>query len=75
MKIGVPPIKSQGIKTKLVSWIQSIIPGDFNGIWIEPFMGTGSVAFNVAPQRAILCDANPHLPHSTHKCIISAPSE
>jgi DNA adenine methylase len=61
MKVGVPPVKSQGIKTKLVPWIQSIVPGDFNGTWIEPFMGTGAVAFNIAPQRAILCDTNPHL--------------
>lgn len=60
-KVGVPPIKSQGIKTKLVPWIQSIIPSDFNGTWIEPFMGTGAVAFNVAPHRAVLCDTNPHL--------------
>lgn len=60
-KVGVPPIKSQGIKTKLVPWIQSIVPSDFNGTWIEPFMGTGAVAFNVAPRRAILCDTNPHL--------------
>jgi DNA adenine methylase len=60
-KVGVPPIKSQGIKTKLVPWIQSIVPSDFNGTWIEPFMGTGAVAFNVAPPRAILCDTNPHL--------------
>ncbi|MDD5242125.1 MAG: Dam family site-specific DNA-(adenine-N6)-methyltransferase [Sulfuricella sp.] len=61
MRVGVPPIKSQGIKTKLVPWIQSIVPEDFNGTWIEPFMGTGAVAFNVAPRRAVLCDANPHL--------------
>ncbi len=61
MKVGVPPIKSQGIKTKLVPWIKSIIPSDFEGVWIEPFMGTGAVAFNVAPRRAILCDTNPHL--------------
>ena len=61
MKVGVPPIKSQGIKTKLVPWIQSVIPSDFEGAWIEPFMGTGVVAFNVAPRRAILCDTNPHL--------------
>ncbi|MBA4113565.1 MAG: DNA adenine methylase [Verminephrobacter sp.] len=61
VKVGVPPIKSQGIKTKLVPWIQSIIPSEFNGTWIEPFMGTGAVAFNVAPQRALLCDSNPHL--------------
>jgi len=60
-KVGVPPIKSQGIKTKLVPWIQGIVPSDFNGTWIEPFMGTGAVAFNVAPRRAILCDTNPHL--------------
>ena len=60
-KVGVPPIKSQGIKTKLVPWIKSIVPSDFNGTWIEPFMGTGAVAFNVAPHRAILCDTNPHL--------------
>lgn len=60
-KISIPPIKSQGIKTKLVPWIKSIIPSSFAGAWIEPFMGTGSVAFNVAPQKAILCDINPHL--------------
>lgn len=61
LKVSVPPIKSQGIKTKLVPWIHSIIPDDFNGVWIEPFMGTGAVAFNVAPERALLCDSNPHL--------------
>ncbi|NOS88631.1 MAG: hypothetical protein HOP34_08855 [Methylococcaceae bacterium] len=60
-KVSVPPIKSQGIKTKLVPWIKSIVPNDFNSIWIEPFMGTGAVAFNVAPQHAILSDTNPHL--------------
>ncbi|OQW94989.1 MAG: DNA adenine methylase, partial [Beggiatoa sp. IS2] len=60
-KIGIPPIKSQGIKTKLVPWIKGIIPNHFEGAWIEPFMGTGVVAFNIAPQRAILCDTNPHL--------------
>lgn len=61
MKITVPPIKSQGIKTKLVPWIMSIIPPDFSGRWIEPFMGTGVVAFNIAPPHALLCDTNPHL--------------
>jgi DNA adenine methylase len=61
MKVSVPPIKSQGIKTKLVPWIQSIVPKNFNGVWIEPFMGTGVVAFNIAPEYAVLCDTNPHI--------------
>jgi len=61
MKIFVPPIKSQGIKTKLVPWIKNVIPKNFNNTWIEPFMGTGVVAFNVRPKKAILCDSNPHL--------------
>ena len=60
-KVYVPPIKSQGIKTKLVSWINSIVPVSFNGKWIEPFMGTGVVAFNIVPKEAIMCDTNPHL--------------
>jgi len=61
MKIYVPPLKSQGIKTKLVPWIKSIIPENFSGTWIEPFMGTGVVAFNIAPNKAILSDTNPYL--------------
>jgi len=61
MKVNVPPIKSQGIKTKLVPWIDSITPDEFAGRWVEPFMGTGVVAFNLAPKRALLCDTNPHL--------------
>ncbi|NJM51394.1 MAG: Dam family site-specific DNA-(adenine-N6)-methyltransferase [Sphingomonadales bacterium] len=60
-KVKVPPIKSQGIKTKLVPWISSAIPKNFSGRWIEPFLGTGVVALNLAPNRALLCDLNPHL--------------
>ena len=60
-RIIVPPIKCQGIKTKLVPWIQSAIPHDFNGRWIEPFLGSGVVVFNIRPQRALLADTNPHL--------------
>ena len=59
--IITPPIKSQGIKTKLVPWIADMVPREFDGVWIEPFMGTGVVAFNLAPDRALLCDSNPHL--------------
>ena len=61
MKIFVPPIKSQGIKTKLVPWIKDVVPKEIKGRWIEPFMGTGVVAFNIKPNSAILCDSNPHL--------------
>jgi len=59
--VNVPPIKSQGIKTKLVPWVKSVVPRNFSGVWVEPFMGTGAVAFNIAPANALLCDSNPHL--------------
>lgn len=59
-KIIVPPIKSQGIKTKLVPWIMDIAP-EVTGKWIEPFLGTGVVAFNTKYQNAILNDSNPHI--------------
>lgn len=59
-KIVVPPIKSQGIKTKLVPWIIELVP-ETNGNWIEPFLGTGVVAFNSGFKKAILNDANPHI--------------
>lgn len=29
--------------------------------WVEPFMGTGVVAFNIRPKNALLCDSNPHV--------------
>ncbi|MDP8239191.1 MAG: Dam family site-specific DNA-(adenine-N6)-methyltransferase [Candidatus Hatepunaea meridiana] len=61
MKVYVPPIKSQGIKTKLVPWIKCLVSDDFQGLWIEPFMGTGVVGFNITPKYALMCDTNPHL--------------
>lgn len=60
MKVIVPPIKSQGIKTKLVPWILSQIPEDAER-WIEPFMGTGVVGFNSGFEVALMADINPHL--------------
>lgn len=62
MKVIVPPIKSQGIKTKLVSWIKElVVAADQRGRWIEPFLGTGVVAFNSGYKNAILNDTNPHI--------------
>lgn len=62
-KVKAPPIKCQGIKTKLVKFIAANIewnPGR-GGRWIEPFMGSGVVAFNIAPERAVLNDTNEHI--------------
>jgi DNA adenine methylase len=61
MKVIVPPIKSQGIKTKLVPWIMSLLPDNVKGKWLEPFFGTGVVAFNSGFKSAILSDTNPHI--------------
>lgn len=60
MRVIVPPIKSQGIKTKLVPWIMELAP-KVGGRWIEPFLGTGVVAFNSGYKKAILNDTNPHI--------------
>ena len=61
MKILIPPIKCQGIKSKLVKWIDETLQWDNKGIWIEPFMGSGVVGFNLKPRQALFCDTNPHL--------------
>jgi DNA adenine methylase len=60
MRVIIPPIKSQGIKTKLAPWIQELVPA-VRGHWIEPFLGTGVVAFNSGFREALLSDINPHV--------------
>lgn len=60
-KIFVPPIKCQGIKTKMVPLIKEKVDRDENGVWIEPFVGTGVVAFNMAPKKALLSDKNQYI--------------
>lgn len=60
-KILVPPIKIQGIKTKLVPWIIDNIHLSNVERWVEPFLGSGVVAFNVQFKDALLCDSNPHI--------------
>lgn len=66
MPVKIPPIKSQGIKTKLVPWINDLISRSgldlLNTNWIEPFFGTGVVGLN-APVYGnhIVGDTNPHI--------------
>lgn len=66
MPIIIPPIKSQGIKTKLIPWILELI--ETSGLdleqtnWIEPFLGTGVVGFNIPVRgKRIVGDTNPHI--------------
>ena len=56
-----PPIKTQGIKTRLVPLIASSIGWNGEGRWVEPFVGSAVVALNIAPQRALLGDTNGHM--------------
>ncbi|MCL5991412.1 MAG: Dam family site-specific DNA-(adenine-N6)-methyltransferase [Bacteroidetes bacterium] len=60
-KLIIPPIKCQGIKTKLVSWIKDNLSTLKFDRWLEPFMGSGVVGFNVRPHYAIFADTNIHL--------------
>lgn len=66
MPVIVPAIKSQGIKTKLVPWINDIILRSGldiqNTNWIEPFFGTGVVGLNtLVGGKRIVGDTNPHI--------------
>jgi len=60
-RILVPPIKCQGIKTKIVPLIMANVSVPKNGVWIEPFMGSGVVGMNVRPPKALFADINPHI--------------
>mgnify|MGYP002468172633 CR=1 FL=1 len=60
-KIIVPPIKCQGIKTKLIPYIKKVVTLSTDDTWIEPFLGSGVVAFNVKPNKAILADKNKYI--------------
>lgn len=60
-RVLVPPIKCQGIKTKLVKFIAESIKWHGHGRWVEPFLGSGVVLFNINPDRAIVSDTNKHI--------------
>lgn len=64
----VPPIKIQGKKTKLVPKIMEIAQNQLDvhpeiDTWVEPFLGSGVVAFNCPDQikNVIVNDINPHI--------------
>ena len=59
--VKTPPIKCQGIKTKSVKFISSNIRWDGNGKWVEPFLGSGVVLFNIAPRHVVASDLNEHI--------------
>lgn len=57
----VPPLKCQGIKTKLAGEIRRMaLPIEYDR-WVEPFCGSAVVAFNVQPKKALMCDSNVHI--------------
>lgn len=56
-----PPLKCQGIKTRLVPFVAAHVRWSGAGRWIEPFAGTCAVALNLAPRQAVVADTNPHL--------------
>lgn len=60
-KVFVPPLKIQGIKTKLVPLIRQNVMMAENSVWVEPFMGSGVVGFNIEPSFAVFADSNPHI--------------
>ena len=60
-RLLVPPIKCQGIKTKLVPEIKSLLKNIEFERWVEPFCGSGVVALNIQPPQALLTDTNIHI--------------
>jgi DNA adenine methylase len=57
----VPPLKCQGIKTKLVRDIANLAGSAEFERWVEPFCGSCVVPLNVQPHRAVLSDSNIHI--------------
>lgn len=60
-KVYIPPIKIQGIKTKLVDLISEAVSIRDESVWYEPFMGSGVVGLNLAPKHAVFADTNPYV--------------
>lgn len=56
-----PILKIQGGKTKILPFLQENMPKEITGNYIEPFVGGGSVGFNVDYKNVFLMDNNPHI--------------
>lgn len=57
LKPKAPPIKTQGIKTKLAPFIADYADWTGAGRWVEPFLGSGAVLLNIRPHRAVAADS------------------
>jgi hypothetical protein len=57
----VPPLKCQGMKTKLVGEIRKLARCQNFERWVEPFCGSCVVPSNVQPRKALRCDTNIHI--------------
>lgn len=55
-----PFLKWAGGKRWFVERYSDLLP-DFNGIYIEPFLGGGSVFFHLSPDTSLISDSNPRL--------------
>ena len=58
-KIYISPIKLQGKKSKLIPYIREYYRP--SSLYIESFMGSGIVGFNLKPKIGIFSDINPHV--------------
>jgi DNA adenine methylase len=55
-----PLLRWAGGKQNLVNYLINFIPKKYS-IYFEPFLGGGSLYFNICPEKAILSDQNEHL--------------
>jgi len=57
-----PFLRWAGGKRSIVSYLKNYLPSDIQDrLYIEPFLGAGSLFFALRPKSASLADSNPHL--------------
>ncbi|MGH2397897.1 MAG: DNA adenine methylase [bacterium] len=68
-----PLLRWVGGKQQIVTKLVHYLPKDiFDRRYLEPFAGAASLFFRIAPSRAVLSDANPHL-IACYECIRDNP--